>query len=440
MHAPDAATDGSVAVAVENLTKRYRIGRHEARKDTLGAAVVDVLGRPLRGLANLRKLTSFGEDEGDDVIWALDGVSFQVKAGERVGIIGRNGAGKSTLLKVLSKITTPTSGTATMRGRVSSLLEVGTGFHPELTGRENVYLNGTILGMTRKEIELKFNEIVEFSGVSRFIDTPVKRYSTGMQVRLAFAVSAHLEPDVLIVDEVLAVGDAEFQRKCIGKMTEVAAEGRTVLFVSHNMSTIRRLCETAYHLDNGKIVAHGPADEVVESYLRFSNDSDFSVDASGGLEWTFEGDADKAVDIRAVRIVNNDAVPVSTVDNRYSIVTEVEFEVRSVEQGLDVYWILYGPDGSHVCASQLTDQGRPSNLPDAPGRFKAKVTFPENLLNSGQYRLGIAIVDGMGEKAYDRKDIPLHVTNMLGFGETNGFRRMGPLLMPLDWEFGREGS
>ncbi len=275
-----------IAIKVENLSKRYRIGLQEEMHDTLVGAMVDWLKRPAHNFRRLRRLTQFDDNvpvagdqpsvlapsssEAPDIIWALKDVSFEVKRGEVVGIIGRNGAGKSTLLKILSRITHPTSGRIEIDGRVSSLLEVGTGFHPELTGRENIYLNGTILGMTRAEIDRKFDEIVDFSGVEKFIDTPVKFYSSGMGVRLAFSVAAHLEPEILLVDEVLAVGDAEFQKKCLGKMDEVAGEGRTVLFVSHNMATIRQLCETAILFDEGGVEMKGGVDCCIEKYLETS--------------------------------------------------------------------------------------------------------------------------------------------------------------------------
>ena len=268
----------NTAIRVQNLSKRYRIGRREKTHDTLAGALGDLLTHPLRNLRNLRRLTRFDDNvptfqpasvpraSGDDVIWALKDVSFEVERGEVVGIIGRNGAGKSTLLKILSRITYPTRGRVELRGRVSSLLEVGTGFHPELTGRENIYLNGTILGMTKAEIDRKFDEIVGFSGVEKFIDTPVKRYSSGMRVRLAFSVAAHLEPEILLIDEVLAVGDADFQKKCLGKMGEVAREGRTVLFVSHNMGAVGSLCQWGMLLERGRVAYQGEILDVIARY------------------------------------------------------------------------------------------------------------------------------------------------------------------------------
>ena len=251
-----------IAIRVENLNKIYRIGIKEKMHDSFGRAFFDFVRSPLKNYKKYRSLYTFddvnpdGADSisaHDDIIWALRDVSFEVKKGEVLGLIGGNGAGKSTLLKILARITDPTGGQAQIRGRISSLLEVGTGFHQELTGRENVYLNGTILGMTKKEVDRKFDEIIEFSGVEKFIDTPVKRYSSGMKVRLAFAVAAFMEPEILLVDEVLAVGDAAFQEKCIGKMSEVSMQGRTVIFVSHNMAAIEHLCKRVIVLESGKI-------------------------------------------------------------------------------------------------------------------------------------------------------------------------------------------
>jgi len=259
-----------VAIQVENLSKLYHIGRLQQRHDTLRDAIVD-------GFKSLRRRNGAAADES---IWALKDVSFEVKQGEVLGVIGRNGAGKSTLLKVLSRITEPTGGRAVINGRVGSLLEVGTGFHPELTGRENIYLNGAILGMRRSEIERKFDEIVAFAEIEKFLDTPVKRYSSGMYVRLAFAVAAHLEPEILLVDEVLAVGDAAFQKKCLGKMGEVADKGRTVLFVSHNMAAVTHLCQRGIFIENGLINFSGSAQEAVEKYENTIFDIKFLKESS----------------------------------------------------------------------------------------------------------------------------------------------------------------
>ena len=250
-------------VSIQDLGKSYLIGHQAQAGDGLRHVVENAVRAPIRWLSGNRQKRRTVEE-----FWALKNVSLDIQKGEVVGIIGRNGAGKSTLLKILSRITEPTEGRVTLRGRVSSLLEVGTGFHPELTGRENVYLNGAILGMSRQEIHRKFDEIVAFADIERFLDTPVKRYSSGMYVRLAFAVAAHLEPEILIVDEVLAVGDTEFQKKCLGKMENVAKGGRTVLFVSHNMTTISSLCSRAVMLHKGKVMADGPTEEVIQQYLK----------------------------------------------------------------------------------------------------------------------------------------------------------------------------
>ena len=265
-----------VVIRVENLSKLYRIGaqeRYKAFRDTLTEAVT----KPFRWLHDLWSGNGASPpDSADNTFWALKDVSFEVKQGEVIGIIGRNGAGKSTLLKILSRITEPTAGFAEIRGRVGSLLEVGTGFHPELTGRENIYLNGAILGMHRSEIRRKFDEIVAFAEVEKFIDTPVKHYSSGMYLRLAFAVAAHLEPEILLVDEVLAVGDAAFQKKCLGKMGDVAREGRTVLFVSHNMVAVSHLCSSCVILKDGILLAKGKSNDIVEMYLSNNNCNNFS--------------------------------------------------------------------------------------------------------------------------------------------------------------------
>src|SRR5438445_706678 len=275
-----------VAIRVDGLGKQYQIGGDRKPYKTIRESITDMVLDPLR---RLRAGLSADAVNGEKAFWALKDVSFQVKNGEAVGIIGRNGAGKSTLLKILSRITEPTEGEVEIAGRVGSLLEVGTGFHPELTGRENIYLNGAILGMTRPHIKRKFDKIVEFAGLNSFLDTPVKRYSSGMYVRLAFAVAAHLEPDILLVDEVLAVGDVAFQKKCLGKMGEVAGEGRTVLFVSHNMAVMQTLCRRGIVLDQGRVQFDGTIRDAVSLYLRnlervMTNDLRDRTDRSGWQE------------------------------------------------------------------------------------------------------------------------------------------------------------
>lgn len=287
-----------IAIQVENLSKRYRIGLRQERNDIMFSAALSWLRSPLSNYRRLRNLSRFDDNgNAEDVIWALNELSFEVKRGEVIGLIGRNGAGKSTLLKILSRITEPSSGRAIIEGRVASLLEVGTGFHPELTGRENVYMNGTVLGMKKVELDRRFDEIVSFSGVEKFIDTPVKRYSTGMRVRLSFAVAAHLDSEILLVDEVLAVGDAAFQKKCLSKMGRVVNEGRTVLFVSHNMAAIKQLCQRALVLHGGRLLFEGSSAESVNRYLQISTtgESQATIDATKLRKTT---DSDRAEIVR----------------------------------------------------------------------------------------------------------------------------------------------
>ena len=278
----------NLAIKVDNISKVYRIGVKDKTHDTFGGAVFDFIKSPLRNYRTYRSyykfddinLDNYESSQNSNVIWAARGISFDVKEGQVVGLIGGNGAGKSTLLKILARITDPTGGRAEIRGRVSSLLEVGTGFHQELSGRENVFLNGTVLGMTRREVKNKFDQIVDFSGVEKFIDTPVKRYSSGMKVRLAFSVAAFMEPEILLVDEVLAVGDAAFQNKCLGKMSEVSKQGRTIIFVSHNMPAILNLCERVILLESGKVKLDTDPDTGIRAYFESTTTRALSSDVS----------------------------------------------------------------------------------------------------------------------------------------------------------------
>jgi lipopolysaccharide transport system ATP-binding protein len=298
-----------VTIRVESISKRYRIGLKEQLPDTLGGSLLSWAKSPLSNYRRLRKLSSFSEDEdSDDLIWALKDVSFDVKHGEVLGIIGPNGAGKSTLLKILASITEPTKGKAWINGRVASLLEVGTGFHPDLTGRENVYLNGTVLGMSKKEIDSKFDEIVAFAEVEKFIDTPVKRYSSGMQVRLAFAVAAHLEPEILVIDEVLAVGDTQFQNKCLDKMRDISESGRTILFVSHNMGAIDSFCHRVILLKKGEIVHSGLPQDVIQAYLIDSSLSNNESERTGYFlnQSLIDAEAEQDFRIDDIQISNPD--------------------------------------------------------------------------------------------------------------------------------------
>ena len=375
------------AIEVEGLSKRFRIGLLDDKPDNLVASMFNAIKTPLKNYRKHRSLYKFENNEdgasspGDapeeDVIWALRDINFKVPRGQVIGIIGPNGAGKSTLLKVLSNIIPPTHGRATIRGRVSSLLEVGTGFHQELTGRENVYLNGTMLGMSKKEMDQRFDSIVEFSGVDKFLDTPVKRYSSGMRVRLAFAVAAHLEPEVLIIDEVLAVGDAAFQRKSLSKMEDVSQQGRTVLFVSHNMPAITRLCSRAILLDNGALVMDGNAAEVVGAYLNGGHGMD------GNREWPDESaPGDSAVRLRRLRTKDSKGQTAKVIDVQDSVGLEMEFEVLEGGRRLMPHFTVWNEDGARLFLAVETDPTW-MNRARPPGRYVTTAWIRGNLLNEG---------------------------------------------------------
>jgi lipopolysaccharide transport system ATP-binding protein len=375
---------GNFAIRVENLSKRYRIGAKDEMQDTFVGAALSYVKKPLQSWRQLRKLTRFDDDQlSDDVIWALKDVSFEVKRGEVVGVIGRNGAGKSTLLKLLSRITYPTSGCYKIMGRVSSLLEVGTGFHPELSGRENIYLNGTILGMTKAEVDQKFDEILDFSGVEKFIDTPVKRYSSGMAVRLAFSVAAHLEPEILLVDEVLAVGDAEFQKKCLGKMGQVAEGGRTVLFVSHNMIAVRNLCERTILLQDGSIISDGDTIAITEKYLQQSLRVDSIEDVKNLVESL---PRDPAFRLHNIEIRQDGAVS-DVVVNGKPVEVEIEYSVLQRTTGLRVYFdLLY----DHDILIRSFHDGVADAIPTMePGKYISIAKIPANLLAPRRYDIRV---------------------------------------------------
>ena len=321
-----------------------------------------------------------------DAMWVVRDVSFEIAEGERVAVIGRNGAGKSTLLKLLSRVTEPTSGYADIRGRVGALLEVGTGFHPALTGRENVFLNGAILGMRRAEVARKFDDIVEFSGVEKHIDTPVRWYSSGMYVRLAFSVAAHLEPEILIIDEVLAVGDAEFQKRCLARMREVARDGRTVLFVSHNMQAVRRLCDRAILLDRGHLVTDGDTESVARSYLASVESS-----ATGRRRWDdpAERPGDEACRVVEVAVTDEGGEPATTFFSSKPIYVTIELDVPTVSPALNVSFDLATPDAILVFNTSFRDGPNPPDLVD--GRNLLRCQIPPGLLNSGRYLLNLRI-------------------------------------------------
>ena len=381
-------SSNDTAIKVENLGKRYRIGLRENAHDSILSALLDFTKSPLKNYRKYRALYKFDDiesghasDSGDqpsDIIWALRDLSFEVKKGEAIGIIGRNGAGKSTLLKILCRITPPTKGYAKIYGKVSSLLEVGTGFHPELTGRENIYLNGTILGMRKNEVTRKFDDIVEFSGVEKFIDTPVKRYSTGMTVRLAFSVAAHLEPEILIIDEVLAVGDADFQKKCLTKMENAGKQGRTVFFVSHNMPAVTRLCDRVILLDEGKLIEDGPPDEIVAAYLN-SN-----LGTTAAREWKDPAKAPSSdvARLMAVRVRDKEGRISEAINIQRSFTIEMDYEVLKENEVLYPLFSFENEQGQ--CAFVTLDQDPVWRRRARPkGRYISTVCIPGNLLNEG---------------------------------------------------------
>ncbi len=377
-----------VVIRAEGLSKRYRIRSRQARYRTLREAILEVATAPARWLRTARRGSAV-TDGGDDEIWALEDVSFEVRQGEAIGIIGRNGAGKSTLLKVLSRITEPTRGRVRVAGRVGSLLEIGTGFHNELTGRENIFLNGAILGMRRSEIQRRFDEIVAFAEVEKFLDTAVKHYSSGMYMRLAFAVAAYLDPEILLVDEVLAVGDIEFQKKCLGRMGDIAHTGRTVLFVSHNMASIANLCSRALLLERGRLVAEGPAQGVVQQYLEMARS------AEGEVRWADPSTApgDDIVRLHSVGVLQDEAVgPVPDVDIAREVIIEISY--WCLREGSALYSAIWLRDkmgafvlssSNHAGVSSLEDPW--SGRPHPVGLYRSQCRIPGNFLNDGLYTI-----------------------------------------------------
>ena len=413
-------------IRVDHLGKRYSIGRlNDQRYHTLRDSVASWFSRG-------------GAQPGGDTrpsghIWALRDVSFDVRQGQVIGIIGRNGAGKSTLLKLLSRVTDPTEGSGEIHGRVGSLLEVGTGFHPELTGRENIYLNGAILGMRRQEIESKFDEIVEFSEVAQFIDTPVKRYSSGMYLRLAFAVAAHLEPEILVVDEVLAVGDAEFQRKCLGKMSDVAQAGRTVLFVSHNMSAILRLTQETLVIEKGRLKMRAPTSEAVDYYLSHG----FSQE--GERTWDLDEIPDSAAPFQplALRVLSLKGQVIDTIRSTLPFDIEIEYTLSAPVAGLRVGIYLMSTRGEYIFTSFDTDQPEcyDQHATRAAGHYASRCRIPADLLNEGRYVVGVNASSFRVRRYFqDEQALNFTVDGTGAPGTQWPEPRPGPLRPRLDWQ------
>ncbi len=419
-----------IAIKAEGLSKLYRIGQREPYR-TLRDSITKVFTAPIGWLGRLPSLhaPSSSQPSNDGHIWALQDVSFEIKQGEVIGIIGRNGAGKSTLLKILSRITEPTRGYAEIHGRVGSLLEVGTGFHPELTGRENIYLNGAILGMRRSEIQTRFNEIVAFSEIEKFIDTPVKHYSSGMYMRLAFGVAAHLNPEILLVDEVLAVGDASFQKKCLGKMGDIAKTGRTVLFISHNMGAVSQICEQGMLIDQGRILTQGTAIEVVSRYLT-------SIADTNGSCKVFQSDLSKPIQILSVALTDQAGHPETRFGAGIPVCLDVCYQVHKIIKGSNVA-LLISRNGTDVFCSFDTDT-HPDQLEQrVPGTYRYRVVLPAHLLKAGFYsvHLDTGIIN-RGAVDRHRDVVSFRIEDVNEDTSSKGYaeHRPGAIRVPVLWE------
>lgn len=424
----------SVVISVEKVSKYYRLGVVGSR--TLSEDVARwwalVRGQP-------DPLLTVGEDATEEKksthLWALRDINFKVRQGEVLGVIGSNGAGKSTLLKILARVTTPTSGEVKFKGRVASLLEVGTGFHPDLTGRENIYLNGSILGMHRAEIDRKFDEIVDFSGVEKFIDTPVKRYSSGMYVRLAFAVAAHLEPEILIVDEVLAVGDADFQKKCLGKMEAVSSQGRTILFVSHNMFSIKKLCPESLWIEKGYLRMQGPSEDVISAYLK---NSDSTVE--GYREWP-DGLSQPGVDefkFHSVKIVNESGQISYSLDVRKPFWVELNYSLRQPLQDCRIGFRIYSEFGEIVFESYESDHYRFTGIRQ-PARYISRCEIPGDFLNTKKYFMSIyAGIPHVKYLAGSENVLALNIENTGAVGSQFSPSRDGSIRPLLPWQLEKQ--
>lgn len=411
-------------IEVKNLSKKYFIGHQQK-----GAVSYGTLRDELAGMIRKPFKWLLGHRETTDHVWALKDINFSLGKGEILGLIGPNGAGKSTLLKVLTRITPPSEGEVTIRGRVSSLLEVGTGFHPELTGRENIYLNGAILGMTKKEIDKKFDEIVDFAEIRKFLDTPAKRYSTGMYMRLAFSVAAHLDPDILLVDEVLAVGDDAFQKKSLGKMDEITKKGgRTIVFVSHNMGAIKRLCSKTILLDHGKVIKNGDTDEVVEFYLK-------TATSEKSREAVFEDNPSKSCQILKIAVTSPGKSDFDSLDISDEIAVEAKFRVRQDMKGSIMMMSVYR-EGTLIFNSFDTDLDKKTFELRKAGDYVSKIILPKHLLAAGRYSISVssgwpylgAIDSHPDVVAFEIEELSEDMTH-----QSYAKHRGGILIMPLNW-------
>jgi lipopolysaccharide transport system ATP-binding protein len=389
-------------IKIENLWKEYRLGviGHGTLTHDLESWWARVRGKEDPNAKIAPMLAGQEKQIDGDRFWALQGINLEVKEGEILGIIGTNGAGKSTLLKILSRVTAPTKGDIKVKGRIASLLEVGTGFHPELTGRENIFMNGAILGMSKLEIKSKLDEIIDFSGVETFVDTPVKRYSSGMYVRLAFAVAAHLEPEILIVDEVLAVGDAAFQKKCLGKMKDISAEGRTILFVSHNLSAISTLCTRGVLLENGILTKSGQISDVVLSYYDTIADDENIKQKSVGDAFCRFVDASLVND-------NNEKIQERQLSDEFRIVMTYDVLQQTTDRYVPNFHILTA-GGQYVCCVNTPDV-----IPMKPGRYRAECVIPPFLFNEGAYAVGVAVTSY--HDCGERYTVNFYEQNLLSF-------------------------
>lgn len=414
-------------IEIKNIGKRYNITHQRGGYIALRDVITNIFMSPFAFLK--KKAKQVAGLETKEEFWALKDVNFEVKKGEVIGIIGRNGAGKSTLLKILSQITPPTTGEIKIHGKVGSLLEVGTGFHPELSGRENIMLNGAILGMTRKEIAEKFNAIVEFAGIEKFLDTPVKYYSSGMYVRLAFSVAAHMEPDILIVDEVLAVGDAEFQKKCLGKMEEVTQkEGRTILFVSHNMGAIRQLCSKCIWLENGKMKEIGETEKVTEEYLNYKS-------LTKNILLKYPEDKNKKAQILSVELKNEKGEDTLSFGPKEEININLEYKIYEKCPNTIISLEFFSSTG--IMFYLTNDADTEENIPDKEiGHYKTTLTVPKLFLNPDNYNLSLTIQSPCVE-AYDKiENIPINIKkdeNDIREKYFNG-KRLGFISSIIKWE------